>query len=65
MGEGNTQFGMVFAIPLCYKVGYDTGTNPRDITKVVIVSGVLSAIISYPVAVWFGYTVGTNNTPMG
>jgi hypothetical protein len=65
MGENNTQFGMAFAIPLAYKVGYDTGTNPRDITKVIIISGSLSAIIGYPVAIWYSYTVGTNNWPMG
>lgn len=64
MGENNTQFGMIFAIPLCYKVGYDTGTHPRDITKVILVSGILSCLIGYPIAVWFGYTFGTNNTPM-
>jgi len=64
MGENNTQWGMVFAIPMCYKVGYDTGTHPRDITKLVLVSGIISALIGYPTAVWFGYAYGTNNTPM-
>lgn len=64
MGENNTQFGMIFAIPMCYKVGSDTGVHPRDITKVVLVTGILSALIGYPVALWFGYSFGTNNTPM-
>ncbi len=65
MGENNTQFGMVFAIPMCYKVGYDTGTHPRDITKVILVCGAISCLIGYPIAVWFGYTFGSNNTQMG
>jgi hypothetical protein len=62
--ENNTAFGMLFAIPLSYKVAYDTGTHPRDVTKVVLVSGILSALIGFPVAIWFSYTVGTNNWPM-
>jgi len=63
--ENNTQFGMIFAIPLCYKVAYDTGTHPRDVTKIILVSGILSALIGFPTAIWFSYTVGTNNWPMG
>jgi hypothetical protein len=65
MGENNTNFGMVFTIPFCYKIGYDTGTHPRDITKIILTSGILSAIIGYPVGLWMSYTAGTNNTRMG
>ncbi len=65
MAENNTQFGLVFAIPMCYKVAYDTGTHPRDVTKLILVSGILSAVIGYPTALWFSYTVGVNNWPMG
>jgi hypothetical protein len=64
MGENNTQFGMAFAIPMCYKVGYDTGAHPRDITKVMLVAGIISALIGFPMAVWFDYTFGALNTPM-
>ena len=64
MGENNTQFGMALAIPMAYKVGADTGTHPRDITKVILVAGIISAIIGFPTAVWFDYTFGTTNTPM-
>jgi len=65
MGENNTNWGMVFAIPFCYKVGYDTGTHPRDITKVILVAGIISALVGFPTAVWFGYNYGTSNTKMG
>ncbi|MEM2151251.1 MAG: DUF6785 family protein [Candidatus Bathyarchaeia archaeon] len=64
MGENNTQFGMAFAIPMAYKVGYDTGTHPKDITKVILVAGIISAVIGFPTAIWFDYTFGTSNTPM-
>ena len=64
MGENNTQFGMALAIPMAYKVGADTGTHPRDITKVILVAGIISAVIGFPTAVWFDYTFGTTNTPM-
>ncbi|MEM2217091.1 MAG: DUF6785 family protein, partial [Thermofilaceae archaeon] len=57
--------GIVSSIPICYKVGFDTGTNLRDITKLILVIGVISAIIGYPLALWFSYTIGTNNTRMG
>lgn len=64
MAETNTQFGMAFALPMAYKVGYDTGTHPRDITKAALVSGIISAIIGFSVALWFDNTVGTAQTPM-
>ncbi len=65
MGENNTQFGMAHAIPMCYRVGVDMGVHPRDITKLILATGIISAIIGFPTAVWFDYLVGTNNTPMG
>ncbi|MEM1820397.1 MAG: DUF6785 family protein [Thermofilaceae archaeon] len=65
MAENNTNFGMAFAIPLCYKVGLDTKTHPRDITKIILTAGVISAVIGYTVGLWFSYAVGTNNTRMG
>jgi len=65
MGEMNTHFGMVFAMPLCYKVGYDTGTHPRDITKLILVSGIISAVVGFTLSVMFDYAFGTSNTPMG
>jgi hypothetical protein len=65
MGENNTQFGMAFAIPMCYRVGLDMGVHPRDITRLILTTGIISAIIGFPTAVWFDYLVGTNNTPMG
>jgi hypothetical protein len=64
MSENNTQFGLVFAIPMCYKVAYDTGTHPKDVTKLILVSGIISAVIGFPTAIWFSYTVGVNNWPM-
>jgi len=57
--------GMIPTIPMCYRVGYETGVHARDITKIVIVSGILSALIGFPIAIWYSYTVGTNNWPMG
>ncbi|MEM2621106.1 MAG: DUF6785 family protein [Thermofilaceae archaeon] len=65
MAENNTNFGMAFAIPLCYKVGFDTKTHPRDITKVILTSGIISAVVGYTVGLWFSYAAGTNNTRMG
>lgn len=65
IGENNRNFGVAFAVPLCYKIGYDTGTHPKDITKVVLVSGIISALVGYPVALWFTYYYGINNFPMG
>ena len=64
LAENNTNWGLAFAVPLSYKVGYDTGTHPRDITKVILVVGIISAIIGFPTAIWFDYTFGTLNTPM-
>jgi len=65
MAENNTNFGMAFAIPLCYKVGFDTKTHPRDITKIILTSGTISAVVGYLVGTWFSYFAGTNNTRMG
>ncbi len=65
MGENNTQFGMVIQIPLSYKVAFDTNTHPMDITKVILVAAIISAVIGFPTAVWFDYTFGTATTPMG
>ncbi|MCC6049653.1 MAG: hypothetical protein LM580_03040, partial [Thermofilum sp.] len=65
MGENNTNFGMAFAIPMCYKVGFDTKTHPRDITKIILTAGIISAIVGYTVGLWFSYFAGTNNTRMG
>jgi hypothetical protein len=65
MAENNTNFGMAFAIPMCYKVGFDTRTHPRDITKIILTAGVISAVVGYTVGLWFSYFAGTNNTRMG
>jgi len=64
LGFSKGAIGMIYSIPMCYKVGYDTGTHPRDITKLILISGAISAIIGYPTALWLGYHVGTDNTPM-
>jgi len=64
MGENNTQFGMAFAIPMCYRVGVDLGVHPRDITKIILVTGIISAIIGFSTCVAYDYLIGTNNTPM-
>jgi hypothetical protein len=65
MAENNTNFGMAFAIPMCYKVGFDTRTHPRDITKIILTAGIISAVVGYTVGLWFSYFAGTNNTRMG
>ncbi len=65
MSEANTQFGMAFAMPLCYKVGFETKTHPMDLTKVILIAAIISAVIGFPVGLWFDYTFGTARTPMG
>jgi len=57
--------GIVSSIPVCYKAAFDAGVSLRDITKLILTIGVISAIIGFPVALWLSYTVGTNNTRMG
>jgi hypothetical protein len=57
--------GIISSIPISYKAAFDNGVNLRDVTKLILAIGVVSAIIGYPVALWFSYTVGTNNTRMG
>jgi len=57
--------GIISSIPISYKAAFDNGVNLRDVTKLILAIGILSAIIGYPVALWFSYTIGTNNTRMG
>jgi hypothetical protein len=57
--------GIISSIPISYKAAFDNGVNLRDVTKLILAIGIVSAIIGYPVALWFSYTVGTNNTRMG
>jgi hypothetical protein len=54
-----------WAIPSSYKVAYDAGANPRDVTKIIIVSGIVSILIGFTAGLWLTYTVGSNNIPMG
>jgi len=57
--------GIIGTIPVYYKAAFDYGINLRDVTKLILAIGIVSAIIGYPVALWFSYAVGTNNTRMG
>jgi len=64
LGDINTLYGVAFAIPTCYALARETGTHPLDVTKVMIVAGIISAIIGWTMAVQLGYSLGVHNTPM-
>ncbi len=64
MAEDNVSSGLIFAIPMSVKVASDSGVHPRDIMKVMIVAGLLSAMIGFPFALWWSYTIGSNNFPV-
>ncbi|MEM2591817.1 MAG: DUF6785 family protein [Thermofilaceae archaeon] len=53
------------ALAVSYKVAYDSGVDLWDLTKLILVTATISAVIGYTVGLWFSYAVGTNNTRMG
>jgi len=55
--------GIISSIPISYKAAFDNGVNLRDVTKLILAIGVVSAIIGYPLP--FGLATLLGRTTRG